>query len=83
MVNRVIHYLGRDPHTLHRLDMNTSGVVLLAKHPSVVPHIHKQFREKTVTKLYLAVALGIPQQPSFTVDAPLGPDEREKCGSCR
>lgn len=37
MVNRVLHHLGRrTPHVIHRLDMNTSGVLLFAKTANVV-----------------------------------------------
>jgi len=45
MVNRLITYLGgHNPHVLHRLDMDTSGLLLFAKHTSIVPGIHRQFR---------------------------------------
>lgn len=45
MVNRLLgHLKGGEPLTLHRLDMNTSGVLLFAKKPAVVPGVHRQFR---------------------------------------
>lgn len=44
MVNRALGYLGYQPHVLHRLDMDTSGVLLFAKKPEVVAAVHKQFR---------------------------------------
>ena len=43
---------------LHRLDMETTGVVLFAKTPDAARHVHAQFRERTVQKSYLAITLG-------------------------
>jgi 23S rRNA-/tRNA-specific pseudouridylate synthase len=43
---------------LHRLDMDTSGVIAFAKHAAAVPPVHVQFRERTVRKQYVAIALG-------------------------
>lgn len=78
MVNRVIGRLGFEPRTLHRLDQWTSGVLLFAKTRDVVADIHTQFRERRVQKGYLALAVGVPEQRLFSVDAPLGKDERDK-----
>jgi 23S rRNA pseudouridine1911/1915/1917 synthase len=72
MVNRLISYLGRPPHVLHRLDMNTSGVVLFGKRPGVVPHVHRQFRERHVRKRYLALTVSVPADAAFSVDQPIG-----------
>ncbi len=44
MVNRLIGHLGRPPFTLHRLDMDTSGVLLFAKTKRVVEQVAAQFR---------------------------------------
>ena len=43
---------------LHRLDVDTSGVLLFAKTADVVPHVHAQFRACKTRKEYLAVVLG-------------------------
>lgn len=78
LVNRLIHYLaGAEPLVCHRLDMNTSGVVLFAKTRRVVADVHKQFRERRVVKRYVALGAGQvaeqgnPQQ-HFVVDAAIG-----------
>eukprot|EP00892_Ulva_mutabilis_P011755 jgi/Ulvmu1/8952/UM005_0043.1 len=60
MVNRLIGYLGKPPHVLHRLDMDTTGVMLFAKEPHVVAAMHAQFRSRTVSKTYAAICLGAP-----------------------
>ena len=45
VVNRLIPHLGgKPPLVLHRLDMDTSGLLLMAKRAEVVPGVHKQFR---------------------------------------
>lgn len=74
MFNRLKFYLnGSEPAVIHRLDMNTTGVLLFAKSRDIVPAMHAQFREKQVKKRYLALVHGIPptDQP-FSVDAPIG-----------
>jgi hypothetical protein len=59
-------------HALCRLDMNTSGVLLAAKDKATASAAHAQFRAKTVSKAYLALALGVPSSRSFTVYGPIG-----------
>mmetsp|Transcript_27575 Transcript_27575/g.74586 ORF Transcript_27575/g.74586 Transcript_27575/m.74586 type:complete len:428 (-) Transcript_27575:1706-2989(-) len=72
MVNQMITYMkGQNPHVLHRLDMDTSGLLLFAKHSGVVPGVHKQFRNRTINKLYLCICMGCPQEDYFDVDAPI------------
>ena len=63
---------GRPPYPLHRLDMNTSGVVLFGKQPDVVAAMHDQFRDQAVSKQYLALCMGMPRQQEFSVDVGIG-----------
>lgn len=70
---------GKPPHPLHRLDMNTSGVVLFGKSPDIVAAMHDQFREQRVRKQYLALSLGIPEQSSFTAEGGIGQHPSLKC----
>lgn len=72
MVNRVLGYLKHNPYVLHRLDMNTSGVLLFGKTLLATRDVHRQFRQRSVSKTYLAVSAGVPPQESFDVDAPIG-----------
>lgn len=53
---------------VHRLDKETSGVVLLATSAEAVTFLTGQFRERTVTKEYLALCAGIPTEKKFTVE---------------
>lgn len=56
---------------VHRLDRDTSGLVLIAKRASVLRELHRQLREKHIDKRYLALALGKWPRSSSRVDAPL------------
>lgn len=55
-----------------RLDMDTSGVLLAAKDAATAAAANTQFQAKQVSKAYLALCLGVPQQSSFTVEGPIG-----------
>jgi 23S rRNA pseudouridine1911/1915/1917 synthase len=57
---------------VHRLDKDTSGVLLFAKNTATQRYFSHQFQNNTVAKEYLAIVVGRPQQPEGEVDAPLG-----------
>jgi len=78
LVNRVIGNLGLEPLVIHRLDMNTTGVVLFAKKRPTASELHAQFRNKTPRKRYLALSIGIPEWRTTTVEAPIGHSTIEK-----
>ncbi|MAK62326.1 MAG: pseudouridine synthase [Ponticaulis sp.] len=48
------------PKLVHRLDRDTSGVLLLAKHPRAAAELGDMFRERTLKKVYWAVVAGVP-----------------------
>jgi len=90
LVNALLHHI-RDlsgiggvlrPGIVHRLDKDTSGVMLVAKNDKTHQALSRQFAEKTVTKEYLALVEGRPKTAVFTVEAPLGrkPTDRKKIG---
>lgn len=56
----------------HRLDRETSGVVIVTKHPDANRHLKKMFSERKVGKVYWAVVRGTPEWDETTCDAPLG-----------
>lgn len=64
------------PGIVHRLDRETSGVVLVAKHDAAHVALADQFRARTVRKEYHAVVRGVPDLDGDRVDAPLGPHRR-------
>jgi len=62
---------GRPVRIVHRLDQQTSGVLLLAKDRDAQRHLCWQFMQRSVQKEYLAIVAGIPSQNSGTIDAKL------------
>ncbi|MDA3939586.1 MAG: RluA family pseudouridine synthase [Spirochaetia bacterium] len=48
------------PGIVHRLDKDTSGVIILAKNPDALEFLSSQFRNKTTQKFYLAIVKGVP-----------------------
>jgi 23S rRNA pseudouridine955/2504/2580 synthase len=59
-------------HLLHRLDRETSGVVMLAKEAAVASEIHRSFA--AVRKTYLVLVHGVPDRDEFITDLPIGFD---------
>ncbi len=62
---------GRRPLLVHRLDRDTSGVLLLAKGPANAARLAAMFRSRDVEKTYWAVAVGKPSPAEGEIDAPL------------
>ncbi len=61
---------------VHRIDRDTSGVILFAKHRDALNHVARQFEERTVSKTYVALVSPTPKSHSGTIDAPLLDDPR-------
>ncbi len=61
---------------VHRLDADTSGILLLAKSPGAVDSLGGLFESRKVHKTYLAVVSGVPQPGEWTCRLKLGPDPR-------
>ncbi|MCL2454318.1 MAG: RluA family pseudouridine synthase [Micrococcales bacterium] len=57
---------------VHRLDVGTSGLMVVAKSESAYTALKRAFKERTVEKVYLALAQGHPDPTSGTIDAPIG-----------
>jgi 23S rRNA pseudouridine1911/1915/1917 synthase len=63
---------GRKLHPVHRLDRETSGIILFAKNPMAASRIQKNFHR--VAKSYVAIVHGRPERRDFAVDMPIGYD---------
>lgn len=57
---------------VHRLDVGTSGVMVVAKSEHGYTLLKQAFRERTVEKVYHAVVQGLPDPTAGTIDAPIG-----------
>jgi len=64
----------------HRIDKETSGVLVLTRTTESCAHIVAQFAGRQTEKTYLAVVYGHPEQDEFTVDAPLRRDPKSLIG---
>jgi 23S rRNA pseudouridine1911/1915/1917 synthase len=62
------------PRLAHRLDQDTSGVVLAVKNRRADASVTDTFTARDVEKTYLALVQGVPDRPEGRIDAPLGDD---------
>ena len=60
------------PGIVHRLDKDTSGVLVVAKNEQALLHLQRQFKSREVQKLYLALVWGHPEPKEGTVKATIG-----------
>ena len=68
---RVQSYLHSGAHPVHRLDAETTGIVLFAKLPYAQAHIQRQMQTDAFRKEYLAWVCGVPAAPEGVIDAPI------------
>ena len=61
------------PGIVHRLDRETSGILVIARTRPAMKELRRQFRDRLVTKSYVALVHGVPEADEFEVGAPLGP----------
>lgn len=68
----------RRPGVVHRLDKDTSGLLVIAKTPLAYESLTTQLAARTVRRVYLAVALGRMAAPAVAIDRPIGRDPRDR-----
>ena len=68
----------RRPGIVHRLDKDTSGLIIAAKHDQALWYLQNQFKQRTVAKVYLTLVNGSLQPPEALIDAPIGRDPRNR-----
>ena len=88
LVNGLVRYGQRWSHVngnwrpgiLHRLDRNTTGIMLVAKSDEAHWRVARQFENRTIQKTYMAVIHGVPELLGDVIDLPIGQDRyvREK-----
>ncbi len=68
------------PGIVHRLDRDTSGAIVVAKHDLAHGKLASQFRARTIEKEYFALVAGCPERDRDVIDRPIGahPHDREK-----
>lgn len=73
MLDEIRHHAGDDANAAHRIDMETSGLLLASKHKDAETFLKNAFEIKTIKKSYLAWADGKLTEP-FSVTAPIKPN---------
>jgi 23S rRNA pseudouridine1911/1915/1917 synthase len=93
LVNALIHKIEnfsmgfgeKRPGIVHRLDKDTSGLLVVAKNDGVQAHLVSQFKARTVSRLYRAIVLGVPKKKEDVIESLLArhPKQRKKFASVR
>lgn len=80
-LNHVAAYLlpkAQQPYMIHRLDQETSGALIVAKDPAVVPILVRLIKEKRIKRTYLTWVHGRLQSEHGTISIPIGRDPEDK-----
>jgi len=59
---------------VHRLDLDTSGIMVIPLNKATHAHISRQFQERVVEKSYFAIVYGVVEQNRGEIDLPIAPD---------
>jgi len=70
--------LPRRPEAAHRLDKDTSGCLVLGRHPKAIARLNELFRTNEVNKVYWAVVEGGPKEEEGEIDLPLAPKSPDR-----
>jgi 23S rRNA pseudouridine1911/1915/1917 synthase len=66
------------PGIVHRLDKQTSGLMVVAKSPAAYPALGEMLRARTVRRRYLAIVWGVPSAAAGTIEGAVGRDPRQR-----
>ena len=69
---------GLRPGIVHRLDKDTSGLMVVAKNRRAHDHVASQIKERAIRKVYIALATGHLEPAEGTIAAPIGRDRRNR-----
>lgn len=64
--------------TIHRLDKDTSGIIIFAKNADAHKYLSQQFEQRQTRKIYLALVCGSPLLPEGMIDKPIGEHPAKK-----
>jgi 23S rRNA pseudouridine1911/1915/1917 synthase len=66
------------PGLVHRLDKDTSGLIVLAKNDAAQHELQAQFQRREIVKTYIALVDSVPSTPTGRIEAAIGRDPRER-----
>jgi 23S rRNA pseudouridine1911/1915/1917 synthase len=88
LANAILHHIGIGaeeldktslrPGIVHRLDKNTSGLIIVAKNPVALHRLARQFADRQVLKIYKAIVWGVPEPPSGTITTNIGRSKKDR-----
>jgi len=82
LMDLVHEKMGHGVANVHRIDADTSGLVLCAKTKPALDFLSGQFQSKTVAKVYEALTAGLPPADAYTVDFVLKEDDAKPGRMC-
>ncbi len=87
LVNAVMHHCGADlssingvqrPGIVHRIDMNTTGLLVICKNDRTHKALAEQLKVHSITRRYVAIVCGNIKEENGTVDAPIGRSKKDR-----
>ncbi len=88
LVNALIHHakdlsMGFEetrPGIVHRIDRDTSGLIVIAKNNHTHSHLAEQFKEKSIFRVYYAICFGYPKEDQFSIESLIArhPNDRKR-----
>ena len=66
------------PGIVHRIDADTSGLLMIAKNDKAHEYLAKQLEDKSSHRIYWALVWGVIEEDTATIDAPIGRDEKDR-----
>ena len=89
LVNALMHYTKNlsnkeafRPGIVHRIDKDTSGLMLVAKNDKAHDILAEGFKNKTIKREYIALVCGVIGEDTGVIDAPIGRDAKDKKKMC-
>ncbi len=78
LLNHVSSYVGQTCYVVHRLDMETSGAILFAKNPFILPILNRLLENKVIYRDYLALCQGQLRKTDWTITDKIGRDRHDR-----
>lgn len=78
LLNHVSAYVGQTCYVVHRLDMETSGAILFAKNPFILPILNRLLEDKVIYRDYLALCQGQLKKTDWTITDKIGRDRHDR-----
>lgn len=90
LVNGLLHYTSNlssnngneRPGIVHRIDKDTSGLLIVAKNDKAHEKLSMQLKDKTLSRIYIALVQGKINHDTGTIDAPIGRDINDRKKMC-